>query len=135
MKYVILSFLFLFLGISSTSAQIIKLKANEVAVKTKDNNSGRWSNWSDPQTIDVLILVDGNQNRVKIFSKVEQAYDIIKTYNTVTEYNGKTTHKYECIDKAGTRCNLSIVKHPNGISTLEIEFSDANILYNIYKMD
>lgn len=135
MKQILLSIFLAIFFLGSAQAQIVKLKANEVSVKTKDVASGRWSGWSNPQAIDVLILVDGNKNRVKIFSNVEQVYDIIKTYNAFTDRSGTTTNKYDCVDAAGARCELRIVKHSNGVNTLNIDFSDANIIYSIYKLD
>lgn len=130
----ILSLLF----ISSTSifGQVYKLKSTILSSRTKNNDSN-WTGWSEPKEVGVLITFDLTNDRITIYSKVTQVYDI-------AEYEGKTTDKdgddilsYFCIDKDGSKCRVKWYKLHSQKERMQlyVYYDDMNWLYNIYSLD
>lgn len=60
--------------------QIHKLRAEKFAFKVKDDFN-QWQEWSDWDDSAVLISIDMDMKRIKIFSNKIQVYDIIEEYD------------------------------------------------------
>lgn len=68
--------LFLSLFMTELSyGQAVKFKTTSLSMKVK-NNDNRWGDWSDWESASVLIVV--NDNRITVYSKEKQVYDVIK---------------------------------------------------------
>ncbi len=117
-----------FAGISQ--AQITKCRASTLSYREKTQNTGQWSRWSAPTTVDILITIDDANNRIKIFSDQEQVYDIIKAHGKTANRKGEDVHKWECINDKGIRCYVYITNAQTG-NELSVEFSDLNWKYTI----
>lgn len=136
MKRTILTLLLSTIMLSAYS-QVIKCKADAISIKTKNEYTDRWSDWSKWEEVDILITIDPINDRIKIFSKEEQVYDIIKSYDESYDNDGDKTLKWQCVNEDGLKCNIRLVKlySQNGQSQLYIDFADMMWVYNIYKLD
>ena len=130
--------LLLLLLIGSVSyAQVIKFKSTSISTKIKSESTGRWSSWSKYEETEVLITIDLDDNRVRIFSKSEQEYDIIKYYDKEIDADGDETLKFYCVNEDGRKCYVRfvILNSKNGQRQLYIDFADLMWMYNIYKLE
>ena len=138
MKY-IKGFITLLFIISSTLcfSQVTKFKTTSLSIKSKNEVTNKWSNWSEPESADILISIDLTTERIKIFSKTEQVYDIIKYYDKDTDSDGDETLSFQCVDKEGLKCivRFVILNSKNGQRQLYIDYSDIMWMYNIYNLD
>jgi hypothetical protein len=136
MKRLLLTSLFLLL-VLPVFGQIVKCKANGVSLKTYNENSRKWSDWSKWEDTDILVLFDFTAGRIKVFSKEDQVYDIIQYYEPTYDKDGDKVTKWLCINDNGARCELRHVKlnSNGGKSQLYIDFADVMIVYNIYVLD
>ena len=132
-KIFILS-LILFLFYNTCDAQVYKLRAYEFSYKTYSYYSG-WSEWSDWSNCQILVVVDIDNYRIKIYSQSEQEYDIIETESEQTDYKGNKTTKMVAIDKDGSRCNVRIRTDVNLNKQLYIDYSDMMWVYNVYNLN
>lgn len=128
----------IFLLITSTAfSQVTKCKAYSFAHKEKNEYSGGWSEWSSWEDVDILIVIDTDNNRIKIFSKVDQIYDIIENKGKSTDSDGDDTLEWICVNEDGLKCGVRLVKlnSKGGTSQIYIDFSDFIFVYNIYRLD
>lgn len=123
--------------ISFSFGQVTKCKATGCSYKTKNEYTKKWSDWSDLQEVDILITIDFKNDRIKVFSKKDQVYDIIKYYEKETDDENDETFKYLCVNEDGLKCYVRLVKlnSRGGRRQLYVDFSDMMLLYNIYVLD
>lgn len=136
LKQVIL-LLALFLSTHDLYAQVSKCKATGLSFKTKNENTDRWSAWSDMESVDILITIDVDNERIKIFSKKEQVYDIIQSYKLYTDDDGDDVLKFQCVNEDGLKCMVRLLRlnSQNGKRQLYVGFADMLWVYNIYFLD
>jgi len=120
-----------------TSAQVLKVKADAISIKTKSEYTESWSDWSDWQSVNILITIDSEKQRIKIFSKEDQVYDIIQNLGEDYDKDGDKVWKWLCVNEDGLRCHVRLVKlySQNGKSQLYVDFNDMKWVYNIYSLD
>lgn len=129
---------FLLTGLMATNfavGQVIKLKTRSVSIKAKINN--RWSDWTDWESTSVLILMDLSNERITIFSKEKQIYDIIRFKDKYIDSDGDEVFAMTCINEDGLTCQLRLMKlnSQNGRNQLYIDFNDMKWVYNVYTLD
>ena len=136
MKRILVLSVFL-LVISTAFSQVIKCRAYSFAHKEKNEYSSRWTEWSSWEEVDILIAIDLDNDRIKIFSKVDQIYDIIQYRGESTDSDGDNTIEWLCVNEDGLKCALRLVKRysEGGKSQLYIDFADFMFVYGIYKLD
>jgi hypothetical protein len=129
--------LLLIILVSISFGQVTKFKSSAIASKFKNESTGNWSKWSEFEKTEVLITIDLTNDRIKIFSKKEQIYDIIKYFEKVTDSDGDDTLEFQCVNEDGLKCHLRFVvlNSNNGRRQLYIDFSDMMWVYNIYRLD
>lgn len=129
--------LILTLFIFSCHGQVVKCKTTGFAFRSKDETTDLWSKWSEFEAVEILLTIDGDNNRIKIFSKQEQVYDIIKTYESVIDDDGDKTSKWLCINEDGLKCFIRLVKlnSQEGRIQIYVDFDDIMFAYNIYRLD
>lgn len=117
--------------------QIAKFKSTSLSLRTKNESTGNWTKWSDLEKVELLIVLDIQNDRVKIYSREEQVYDIIKYYEKEVDYQSDETMRMLCIDREGLKCNIRFVKlnSQNGRHQLYVDFADVMWMYNIFKLD
>ena len=138
MRYRKLLFVLLFTALTfSAVAQVTKFKSTSYATKFKNETTGKWGKWSEFEKTEVLITIDLTNERIKIFSKAEQEYDIIKYYEKVTDDEGDETLQFHCVNEDGLKCfvRFVILNSQNGRRQLYVDFADMMWVYNIYKLD
>jgi hypothetical protein len=120
-----------------TFAQVFKFKSTSFSSKIKNDNTGRWSDWSTLSETEVLITIDFDGERIKIFSKSEQEYDIIKFFEKEVDRDGDETLKFQCVNEDGRKCfvRFVVLLSKNGQRQLYVDFADMMWMYNIYKLD
>lgn len=139
MKRLLITLLVLFVGVSTTFSQnsdIIKLRTTEVALMFMESNG--WGEWSDWEDANILVVFDINNDRIKIFSKETQVYDVIKDEGKSYD-DGDEIYSYLCVNEDGGQCRLKLWKRFRSdgsvYNQLYVNFSDVRIVYNLYVLD
>ena len=73
----------LFALFSTCFSQVYKLRSYSSEIKTKGKYG--WTKWSEPTENNILIVINVDKDRVTIYSKETQVYDIFKVYNKFTD--------------------------------------------------
>jgi hypothetical protein len=136
MKKLLFAILFTLLA-NTLIAQVTKFKSTSYAFKTKNEYTKKWSKWSAFEETEVLITIDLTNERIRIFSKKEQVYDIIKYYDKETDSDGDETLQFLCVNEDGLKCfvRFVVLNSQNGKRQLYVDFADMMWVYNIYKLD
>jgi hypothetical protein len=118
-------------------SQVTKFKTTSISLKTKNESTRKWTKWSEPDKVEILISIDLTNERIKIFSKVDQVYDIIKYYDKETDTDGDETLSFQCVDQDGLKCivRFVVLNSQSGRRQLYVDYSDMMWMYNIYKLD
>jgi hypothetical protein len=131
----ILAFMF---TTSSTSVfgQVYKLRSTSLSSRNSINDY-KWTEWSDAIECNVLITFDLTDDRITIYSKVTQVYDIAEYEGKTTDNDGDDLYSYYCIDKDGIKCRVKWMKlhSQNERMQMYVYYNDMNWLYNIYSLD
>ncbi|WP_299685725.1 hypothetical protein [uncultured Dokdonia sp.] len=140
MKKILITFLILFASITTVVSQnsnILKLRTTELAIKYLESNS--WGDWSDWKDTNVLVVFDLDKDRIRIFSKETQVYDVIEDEGQSYDDDGDEIYSYLCVNEDGSRCRVELWKRyrTNGSSynQLYIKFSDMRWVYNLDVID
>lgn len=133
---ILLPLFFIFIG-TVAYGQVTKYRTTSVSIKTKNKSNNQWTKWSEPEKVNVLITVDIENNRIKIFSKKDQIYDIIQYNDKETDDDGDDVLQLLCVNEDGLKCNVRFVvlNSKNGKRQIYIDFADMIWMYNIYKLD
>lgn len=121
---------------ATTFSQVYKLKSTSFSSKHKINDY-RWSEWSEATETSVLITVDLNKDRITIYSKTTQVYDIAEYEGKTTDDDGDDISSFYCVNQDGSTCRVKLVKlnSRNGRNQIYVEFSDMKWVYNVYSLD
>ena len=118
------------LAYGTAVAEVIKLKATEFAIKTKNDN-GKWTKWTDWEETSCLIVINGDKDRINIYSAVTQEYDIIEDDGEEESDDGSVSHTFKCIDADGDRCDVRFRVQKDGQLQLYVDYADAMWVYNV----
>ena len=112
-----------------TMAQSIRCTAYECAVGYIDEYGV--VNWGDWEECSVPISINMNEQRIRIFSKEKQDYQIVENEGERMDENGKS-FVMKCMDKNGLLCRVRLRQqtYPEG-TQLYIEYNDYTWVYNI----
>ena len=93
-----------------------------------------WSEWNETT---VLITIDLSKDRITIYSKETQVYDIAKNEDESYDNDGDMTLSLYCVDKAGLTCRIRLVKliSQNDRNQLYVDYDDLKWVYNVYLLD
>jgi len=132
-----LGLLLVLLTISTTGfSQVYKLKSTSFSIRYKINDY-QWSEWSEATESSVLITFDLSNDRITIYSKETQVYDIAEYEGKTTDSDGDDIYSYYCVDKSGLTCRVKWLKlnSQNDREQMYVYYNDMNWLYNIYSLD
>ena len=115
---------------SHAYAEVFKLRAYSASMRSTDRY-GNWSDWADWSDCNILVVI-GEDSRVKIYSKETQEYDVISSEEEVSDHQGGTVTEYHCIDKDGLRCSLRLRVEKNDNIQLYVDYNDISFVYNVY---
>lgn len=116
--------------------QVYKLKATNFTSKINVEGRG-WNDWADWEDSDVLITMDMDKDRITIYSKEVQKYDIAEYEGKETDDDGDDILSFFCINEDGVKCRVRLAKlnSQNGQNQVYVDFSDLMIVYNVFTLD
>ena len=130
--------LLLVLTINISFSQVIKFRTTSTASSSFVDKIQKWGNWEEESNSkDILISMDITNERIKIYSKTEQVFDIIEYYAKTTDDDNDEVISFQCVDKDGSKCKFRIVtiKSQENRKQLYVGYSDVTFLYNMYNLD
>ena len=90
------------LSISMNSlGQVHKLKATSFSSKGKNDYK-----WSEGKESSILITFNLDKDRITIYSKTTQIYDIAEYEGKTTDSDGDDIFSYYCVDADGNNCRV-----------------------------
>ncbi len=118
-------------------SQVVKFKISSVSFKNYDEKIGQWEDWTEIEEVDILGTIDVDNDRIRIFSKSEQNYDVIENKGKRTDNDGDDIIEWICVNEDGMKCGVRLVtlNSRNGRKQLYVDFNNFYILYNIYFLD
>jgi hypothetical protein len=127
--------LFLPFNLASYS-QVLKLKSTSFSSKYKINDYN-WSEWAEWQNVSVLITIDITKERITIYSKATQVYDIAENEGESYDSDGDKTLSLYCVDKDGLTCRIRLLKliSQDNRTQLYVDYNDMKWVYNVYSLD
>ena len=131
----VLSILILLFCFQATNAQVYKLKATGFSMKyeIEDNTWSEWSEWSE---CNVLCTIDVLKDRITIYSKETQIYDVIEKEEEVIDDDGDWTLPFICIDNDGGRSRIRLMRRAEDEQLqLYVDYDDMKWVYNVYSLD
>jgi hypothetical protein len=97
------------------------------------------SKWDEPQECNILVVMNGHNDKVQIFSKELQTFDITKTSDVKKDKDGDNYVTMEAVDQDGKICTLKFINlkqtSSNGRVQLYIFYSNMGYVYNMYSND
>jgi hypothetical protein len=135
MKKILFSALIVLFSMTGFS-QVFKCKTYQSAVRSL-NTSGYWSDWSSWYESDILVTFDFNNNRIVIYSKTVQVFDIIEYLAVTYDADGDKTSEMLTVDQDAIRANLRLVTRysQGGVLQLYVDYSNLIIVYEMYVLD
>ena len=124
MKKIVSLMMLLIVALPSV-AEVIKYKATSFALKTYDYNRERWTDWTDWETCNILVVVDSDKDLITVYSQQTQEYDIIE-YLGEEEDNGGALVRFNCVDQDGGKCNVRLRVQNDGQQQLYVDYNDAS---------
>ena len=133
MKIIKILFLFLIfsVGIQNAFSQTYKFEATGFSVMEKDTK-GAWGSWSDLQAVNIVITLDTNKNRIVVYSKEIQLYEI-QNYEEKQEGESDEIYPFVCKDIDGEPFTISIIIRKNQGNRKQLYINQKNVIvvYNI----
>lgn len=131
----IIKTLFLFLifsvGIQKTFCQTYKFEATGFSVLEKDMK-GAWGSWSELKPVNIVITLDTNKNRIVVYSKEIQLYEI-QNYEEKQDSETDEIYPFVCKDIDGEPFTISIIIRKNQGNRKQLYINQKNVIivYNI----
>jgi hypothetical protein len=114
------------------NAQIQFYRTTSFAYKTA-NDYGRWTNWSDWEDSDMLVMFNLSGDLVKIYSPKTQTYRITKYVRNFTDSSGGKQVEFKFIDQDNDNGTMRLRIETNGNSQIYIQFSNVIWVYNVVR--
>ncbi len=127
----------LFLLISSVSyGQVIKMRTSSIAYRYISEYND-WTDWSDFEEVSALVVIDIDRERITIYTKETQVYDIVKYEGSEVDSDGDDIMSFFCVDDDGDACGIDLVKlnSRNGQNQLYVRFADLQFAYYVNVLD
>lgn len=136
-KYCKLVFIISVCMVSNSSfGQILNFKSSELAVKVGDG--AVWSDWKTYQSeTPIPIVFDLDNERITIFSRDKQVYNIVDTEEKTTDKNGDENWAFYCLNEEGKTCGVLLLKLFNQQKRYRIfiNFDDAAWVYETVRLN
>ena len=127
----LLLLLFLSIGIQKTFSQTYKFEATGFSVMEKDTK-GAWGTWSELQPVNIVITLDTDKNRIVVYSKEIQLYEI-QNYEQKQDSETDEIYPFVCKDIDGEPFTISIITRKNQDNRKQLYINQRNVIivYNI----
>jgi hypothetical protein len=119
------------MGIQKAICQTYKFEATGFSVMEKDMK-GAWGKWSDLQPVNIVITLDTNKNRIVVYSKEIQLYEI-QNYEEKQDSETDEIYPFACKDIDGEPFTISIIIRKNQGNRKQLYINQKNVIvvYNI----
>lgn len=117
-------------SIREFQAQTQWFKATEFAVRVVDN--GRWTKWSDWESVDINIKFDLSNDLIIIYSQETQIYKVLEQVKSPYDSNG-TQVKFRVLDQDYDKGFLRLRVENNGNSQIYVDYADISWVYNVVR--
>lgn len=123
--------LFLIISFQNIKAQVYKFQATGFSVLEK-TPKGSWGQWSELQPLNIVITLDTQKNRIVVYSKEIQLYEI-KNYEKKQENEEDLIYPFSCTDIDGLEFKISFItrKKQDNRKQLYINQKNVIVVYNI----
>ncbi len=127
----VLLLLVILFGIQNTNAQVYKFEATGFSVMEK-TAQGTWGKWSDLQPLNIVVTLDTEKNRIVVYSKEIQLYQI-QNYEKKQENEEDLIYPFSCSDVDGQPFKISFItrKKQDNRKQLYINQKNVIVVYNI----
>lgn len=122
----------LLLSVCELKAQVYKYQTYCFSYKTK-SDYGVWSNWSEWEDSDMLVVINLDKERFTIYSTEIQEYDIYEYEGDEDDRYGGETASFKCVDSHGLRCGVRLRTQADGQLQLYIDYNDMRWVYGIVR--
>ena len=116
----------------TTSAQVVNYRTTKFY--TRENTARGWTKWSSPQSSNLLLVIDFDNDYVYIASQYEQLYKITNIKDQYTTREGDKVVEFTFIDQDGDRGTMSLSSRKYGASQIYIRFNNVNWCYDVVKL-
>jgi hypothetical protein len=131
MKYALLLLLALTLAFTAQAQSVYKFKTTNLAFRyPEDKKYRKWEN------CEVLVMLNWNTERLHIYSKEEQVFDLVDGTEKQTDSDGDSYITFTGVDKDGNRCQLRLLyisRSNNDELHLYVHYSDVSYVYSMHK--
>jgi hypothetical protein len=135
MMKAIISLIIVMFCFQSLYSQVYKLKATGFSMKYEIDEY-TWSEWAEWEESNVLCTIDVQKDRISIYSKETQVYDVIEKEEEIIDEEGDWTLPFICIDKDGGRCRIRLMKRADDDQLqLYVDYNDMKWVYDVYSLD
>ncbi|GEM_PF-1609965 len=121
--------------VTPSQAQIHKLRAEAFAYKYVLD--GEWTDWTDWEDVSIIVTIDTDKERIKIYSKETQIYHMAKDAGKSIDEDGDETWEILCIDEDGKECSVRLViLHSQGNQgQLYVDYPEMTFVYNVAPLE
>ena len=126
----ILFLLSLWFATPSYSQDYVKCTSIALTIYEKDGKKIKPLVWDSTE---VIIVLNSASSKLKIYSKEEQEFDLIKETSSI-KTEEKTISTWQMVDKIGEEGEIMIIYHPNFLKKDIIVVKKKDITY-AYKVD
>ena len=131
-KKFLLLFVMLFTFTNMVSAQTYTYRGFQAAYKYIQN--GRWTDWTDWISVNVLITIDYDNDVIKVYANEPQTYVIYEYDGKFTDNSGGQQVQFSVIDQDYDKGKVRLRIEKNGNSQLYVDFADVTFVWNVRKI-
>lgn len=129
--HLFLTILAVIIGCFGAHAEKYNFQASAFCARTYNKYRHSWNDWSNWEPSTVYLSVDGDNNKITIYSETAQVYRIYRTDNPTTDRNGDSTMTLKVKDQDGNLGTIYWVKRANGSTEVYIYYSSVAWAYTI----
>jgi len=112
----------------SVNAETYKFKTNAFALKQRTNYG--WTEWSDWEHSDMLVVINSDRDVINVYSQSTQEYDIVEYLGEEKDRDGRSV-KFLCVNEDGLRCHIRLRIQNDGSEQLYVDFNDVMWVYSM----
>ncbi len=110
-------------GCFGAKAEKLNFQASAFSTRTYNTYRHYWNNWTSWEPSTVYGCVDGDSNKITIYSESAQVYRIYRVDNPTTDSDGDTTITFKVKDQDGDLGTVLLVKRASGGIEIYIYYS------------
>jgi hypothetical protein len=130
-KLLIISLLILGMAVSAQAQDVWKYRTVDLAFRFENNPK-----WDAPEDCRILVVFNNDQERIQVFSKETQTFDITSYGEVITDPDGDDYVDMDAVDQNGKRCLIRFVNlrktSRTGRVQLYVHYQDVSLLYNMF---